>query len=678
MIQMDQTPDGKFLYGGDYNPDQWLNRSDILEEDIRFMKEAHVNCVSVGIFAWSSLEPEDGVYHMEWLQEIIDHLYENGIYTVLATPSGAYPAWMAQKYEEILQVHSDGQRRHFGGRHNFCPSSPMMRRKTQEIDWKLSEKFGRHPGVILWHISNEYGNNGRDSACHCALCQEEFRKWLQQKYHTLDQLNHAWWSSFWSHTYTDWSQIHSPSDYGEKYVHGLNLDWKRFVNDQILDFCREEIRAVRSGSDRPVTTNMMGFFPTMNYQKWAADLDIISWDNYPYWHSEPDESGQAAEASALHSMFRALKKRPYLLMESVPSAVGWRPKNMLKRPGMNELSSFQAIAHGSNSVQYFQWRQSRGGCEKYHGAVVGHLNGDHTRVFRDVSELGNRLYKLSEKIVDSCNCPEVAVIYDVENHWAIEDAVAVDNELDYNGLFVRYYRPLWEMGIDADVIDMERDLSDYKMVIAPYNYMYRTGYIEKVKAYVQNGGIYVTTCWSGEVDENDLCFLCEHPLREVLGIRTEEYDVPGPHWSNSFIYKDKEYPVTGICALVHAETAKVLAEYQEDFYQGMPAVTENTYGKGRAYYFAAESDGVFLRAVYQELMNSAGIACHFKGKLPMGVTVNERITKTGVRIFFLQNYNRSAVEMIFEEAYINLETGELKKGVVRLERFSCMILQKEE
>ena len=677
-IHGDRTPNGKFLYGGDYNPDQWLDRPDILEEDIRFMKESHVNCATVGIFAWTTLEPEDGVYRMEWLKQIVDHLYENGIYTVLATPSGAYPAWMAQKYPEILQTHSDGQRRWFGGRHNFCPSSPVMRRKTKEIDQKLSEILGNHPGVILWHISNEMGNNEREAACHCELCQKAFREWLKKKYQTLDRLNQAWWTKFWSHTFTDWDQIHSPSSYGEYNLHGLKLDWKRFVNERMVDFCREEIQAVRTHSDRPVTTNMMGFFKALNYQKWAADMDIISWDNYPYWHSEANELAQAAEISAQHSSFRALKKQPYLMMESVPSSVNWRPKNILKRPGMNDLSSLQAIAHGCNSVQYFQWRQSRGSCEKFHGAVVGHLNGDNTRVFRDVTELGERLENLSAQIMGSCNRPKVAVIFDAENGWAIEDTWAVDNELDYCKMFVKYYRPLWEMGIDTDVVDMTDDLTNYRIVIAPYNYMYRDGYVEKVKKFVAQGGIYVTTCWSGEADENDLCFLDEHPLREMLGIRTEEYDVPGEYWENSWCYEGKEYPATGICGLVHEESAEVLARYQKDFYAGMPVLTKNTYGKGKAYYIAAESNLDFLRAVYRRILEEAEVSCNFKACLPEGVTVNERVTDEGEGIFFLQNYNRESTTITLEKEYRDLETGEILSGKTLLERFSCRVLMSSE
>lgn len=591
----------KIWYGGDYNPDQWLDRPDILEQDIRYMKEAHINCATVGVFSWTALEPEEDVYTMEWLENIIENLYQNGISTILATPSAAVPAWMAQKYPEILQTEENGIKRQYGNRHNFCPTSPVMRRKTRQIDEELAKRFGKHPGVILWHISNEMGGNGRDAQCHCELCQEAFREWLKKRYGTLEELNRAWYTAFWSHAYTDWSQIHSPSKIGEDVLHGLKLDWRRFTDDQMLDFCSMEIDTVKKYSDVPATTNMMAFYRAFNYHKWAKKMDIISWDNYPYWHSEEDEMGQAAEIAAQHSLFRTLKNKPYLMMESTPSAVNWRPENILKRPGMNELSSLQAIANGGNSVQYFQFRQSMGSCEKFHGAVIGHLNGNNTRVFRDVTALGERLQAISELVTKSCNKAKVAVLFDAENRWAIEDAWAIDNNLDYYQMFLQYFRPLWEMGIDADIIDMDSDMTSYSLVIAPYNYMYRGNYVQKVTEYVENGGVYATTSWSGEVGETDLCFLEEHPLRKVLGIRTEEIDVPNDYWRNHITYNDTTYDVTGIAGLIHAENAIVLATYDTDFYAGRPAFTVNKYGKGKAFYFAAQCGLDFLRASYQKL-----------------------------------------------------------------------------
>lgn len=673
----------KMLHGGDYNPDQWLDRPEVLEEDIRLMKKAHVNCVALGIFGWAAMEPEEGRYEFDWLESVIQKLYQNGIYTILSTPTGAMPHWLTDTYEEVMQVNEFGVRNLPGNRHNFCPSSPVMRGKMRQINSRLAERLGSHPGVIAWHISNEYGGNGRDASCHCPYCQEAFRNWLKEKYRTLDALNAAWWTSFWSHTYTDWTQIRSSSARGENLLHGQNLDWKRFVSHQILDFCKDEIQAVRRYSDAPVTANMMGFFKPLNYFKWAKELDIISWDCYPDWHSGPDEIGTAVHAAAAHSMMRSLKKAPFLMMESTPSVVNWKPNNTLKRPGLHALSSLQAIAHGSNSVQYFQWRKSRGSCEKFHGAVVDHKNGESTRVFKDVTEVGMRLETISEGVYGTCNQAKVALIFDWENWWAVEDAYAVQNPMEYHKLFLSYYQPIWEMGIDVDVIDMEEAMDEYEVVIAPLNYMYRGNYAEKVRSFVEKGGCYVTTYWSGEVDDTDLCFLGEHPLGDVLGIRTEEIDAPGDYFRNQVEYDGTYYEVTGLCGLVQAENAKVLGVYRKDFYAGYPALTENRFGKGRAYYLASQNEPAFLKAVYDKIFKQAGVVCGFKAVLPEGVTVSGRAGKTAEEgaggdtdmVWFLQNFNRESTVVNLEGVYRDIETGAVLKGSVDMKKFSCLILE---
>ena len=251
---------GRLLHGGDYNPDQWLEYPEVFEEDVRLMKEANVNCVSLGIFAWAVLEPEEGRYELDWMDHIITRLGEEGIQVVLATPSGAMPNWLTQKYPEVMQVQADGHRNLPGKRHNFCYTSPVMREKITSIDRVLAERFGRRDNVILWHISNELGGNFGDSTCHCELCQEAFRQWLKKKYGTLENLNSAWWNHFWSHTYTDWRQIHSPGPYGETTSTALVLDWRRFSTEQISSFCELEIKTVKEASDLPATTNFMDFF----------------------------------------------------------------------------------------------------------------------------------------------------------------------------------------------------------------------------------------------------------------------------------------------------------------------------------------------------------------------------------------------------------------------------------
>lgn len=674
---------GGIIHGGDYNPDQWLDRPEILEEDIHLMKKANVNCVSLGIFAWGRLEPEEGKYDFDWLEKIIQRLYENGIYTILATPTGAMPQWLTSRYEEVLQVNENGIRNYPGKRHNYCPSSPVMREKTKQLDTRLSEKFGAHPGVIGWHISNEIGGNGRDASCHCEYCQSAFRAWLKEKYGSLDRLNASWWTSFWSHTYTDWSQIRSASPRGEDLVHGQNLDWKRFVDSRLLDFCKEEIKAVRSHSSLPVTTNMMGFFKALDYFKWAEELDIISWDSYPDWHSGPDELHTAAHNAAAHSLMRSLKRSAFLMMESTPSVVNWRQINRLKRPGMHELSSLQAVACGSDSVQYFQWRKGRGSSEKYHGAVVDHRNADDTRVFREVARLGERLEKIAPKVIGTCNRPRIAMVFDWENWWAVEDAYAVDNNLNYQDIFVDFFRPLWELGVDVDMIDMQGELDAYRVVIAPLNYMYTKGYAEKVRSFVKQGGCYITTCWSGEVDDSDLTYTGRHPLEDVLGIRTEEIDAPGGYCENNIRYHDIDYRITGLCGLVHVKGAEVLAEYQQDFYKGYPALTRNVYGSGEAYYIASINEQRFLKDFYETVLKEKGLGCGLKVRLTEGVTVNERskpLKKNGKeiekeeKVWFLQNFNRESASVKLLEYYENAETGETLTGKIVMQSFECLVL----
>lgn len=671
----------QLLHGCDYNPEQWLEHPEVLEEDLRLMKRAHINCVSLGMFSWAFLEPEEGKFALDWMEEIIGRLYENGISTILATPTGALPRWLSGKYEEVLQVNELGMRCLPGDRHNFCPSSPVMRERMRAVNERLSERLGSARGVIAWHISNEYGGNGRDASCHCPHCQRAFRAWLRARYKTLDALNRAWWTGFWSRTYTDWEQIHSPGPLGERVLHGLNLDWRRFVSDQLLSFCREEIEAVRTYSRLPVTTNMMGFFKPLNYFAWAEALDFISWDCYPYWHGEEDESKTACEASAAHSLMRSLKGRPFLMMESTPSVINWRPLNTLKRPGIHMLSCMQAVAHGSDSVQYFQWRKSRGGCEKFHGAVLDHKNGANTRVFQEVREVGERLEELSPLLCGKGKRAEIAMVFDWENWWAVEDAWAVDNGLDYRQEFFRYYRPFWELGIDVDLIDMERPLEGYRLVIAPLNYMYRGDYAERVRAFVQGGGWYVTTYWSGEADGSDLCFLQEHPLADVLGIRPEETDAPGGRWRNRVSYLGSPYDTEGLCALVHAEGAEVLAVYEKDFYKGFPALTRNRFGRGQAYYIASQNGEDFIKSFCRELLRERGISNGFAGELPRGVTCTRR-----GELWFLQNFNAECVSVAADGRFCEVPgvcqeeaaRGEGTDGgggqAFRLKPFSCMIL----
>lgn len=633
---------GRMLHGGDYNPEQWLDRPDILKKDIEYFKKAHINTVSVGIFSWAVLEPEEGKYNLGWLEEIIDNLYKEGISTILATPSGARPKWMADKYPEVLRMDPDRTRRFFGGRHNHCYTSPVYRQKVHDMDKLLSQRLGSHPGVILWHISNEFGGE-----CYCPLCQQKFREWLKEKYGTIEKLNSSWCTTFWSHIYNSFDQIEAPSPKGENELHALKLDWNRFVTDRTIDFIKGEVAAIREGgSELPVTANLMYDYNGLDYKKFRDVLDVVSWDNYPSWHKK-EEFFTAIDAGMQHDLMRSIKNQPFLLMESCPSATNWKPINKLKKPGMMLASSLQAVAHGSDSVLYFQLHQSQGDSEKFHGAVIDHYGGEDTRVFKEVTEVGEALEALKEVCGSQMKSP-AAVLYDRENNWAIQDAQGPRNEnMFYTEAVQKQYRALREQGLNVDVISMEHELSGYKIVAAPMAYMFKDGYEEKLRAYAENGGTLVITYWTGLVDGTDKCFLGGTPygLMEAAGLRTTEIDAlydweenhgisePGNHLEISGIYTCKN-----LCELVKVSDAEVLMRYGDDFYAGTPVVTHKSYGKGHVYYVGADMEQAFYSDFYGKAAKEAGIQAPL-GFVPAEVSVTLRENQEN-EYLFIQNYAR--------------------------------------
>ena len=666
------------LHGGDYNPEQWLDQPEVLEEDIRLFRKAHINCVSLGIFSWAKLEPEEGVYDFGWLDEIIDRLYANGIYTVLATPSGARPQWLAQKYAEVLRVRPDGLRNFYGHRQNHCYTSPLYREKVTQIDTRLAEHYANHPAVILWHISNEFGGE-----CHCELCQAAFREWVQKKYGTLDKLNHAWWANFWSHTYTDWSQVHSPSPVGETSVHGLDLDWRRFVTHQTIDFMKTEIAAVKAvNPDIPVTTNMMTMYTyELNYFAFRDALDVISWDNYPEWHNPYMGNEEVAKDCAMtHDMMRSLQKKPFLLMECTPNATNWQGVSKLKKPGMHQLSVIEAVAHGADSGQYFQLRQSRGSCEKFHSAVISNTGTENTRTFREVTDIGAVLEQLSDRVYGSGTPAETAILFDTENKWALDKCQGPRNiGLDYFGNIRRNYSYFWKNGINVDIIDSTFDLSGYKLVIAPMLYLFRDGIQEKLRRFVRNGGTLVTTCFTGVVNDTDLSFLgeaTEDKLSDVLGLWVEEVDSLYDCESNRTTWNGKSYSLKELCEICHPTTCETLAVYETDFYAGKPVLTKNQFGKGMAYHVSASADTDFFHALYAKLAAACDLTYAIRTAVPDGVSLTWRQSDTE-KLIFVQNFGDSAAAVQLDQPYENVLSGETVSGSLNIEKYGFAVLAKQ-
>ncbi len=623
------------LHGGDYNPEQWLDRPDILEKDIAMMKEAHINTVTLGVFSWSVYEPEEGKYNFAWLDEIVDALYGAGIYFILATPTGARPVWMDEKYPEMLRVDRQGNKRKHGVRHNHCMTSKTFRHKARNMAKLLANRYGNHPGLLMWHVSNEFGGE-----CCCPACEEKFRVFLEDRYGDIETLNKEWWTTFWSHRYQRFDQIDIPSPLGENSIHGLNLDWQRFTSWNMIDYMKEEIQVLRELTpDTPITSNFMRKYYGLDYHEMAKEVDMVSWDIYPEFGQPNTPLNETFQDVAFdHAIMRGMKKdRPFLVMEMTPSLVNWFPYNKLKRPEVHKQAGLQALACGSDSVLYFQWRKGRGSYEQYHGAVVDHLGRSDTRTFKEVAELGKQLEDLAS-IRGSVVQSKVAIIFDWENRWAIKDMAGLSKDRKYEETVSSVYKSLLSMGVDAHVVDAEEDLSDYKLVIAPMLYLLKSKTADNIRNFVSQGGICLATYLSGYVNENTLCYLGGFPgqgLTEVFGLYSEEIDTLYPGETNETLmsFNEQEYLVKLVdyCEVLKTSTAESMASYRKDFYAGSPVLTKNSFGMGQAWYLGARMEEAGRKELLKELCRQAGIET--RSLLP-GIEIHERVDGDRVYAFY--------------------------------------------
>ena len=643
----------KVAFGGDYNPEQWDETT--WEEDMRLFKLAHIDTVTLNVFSWAALQPDENTYCFEKLDKIMEMVHKNGLKVVLATSTAAHPAWMAKKYPEILRTEFNGMKRKFGGRHNSCPNSLVYQKYSVRLAKKLAERYQNYDNIIAWHISNEYGGE-----CYCENCEKAFRVWLKKHYHTLEELNRVWNTAFWGHSFYDWDEIVLPNllsehfEYDRTMAQAISLDYRRFNSDSILNCYRLEYDAVKEVTPKiPVTTNLMGFYKPLDYQKWAKYMDVISWDNYP---SNQDTPAQIAMA---HELMRGIGGgKPFLLMEQTPSVTNWQPYNALKRPGVMRLWSYQAMAHGADSVMFFQMRRSIGACEKYHGALIDHAGHENTRVFREMAELGRELEVLGNQTLGMRGKKAAAVLFDWDNWWAVEYSAGPSCLLKYKDEIENYYTALHKQNIATDIIGVDDVFADYRVIFAPVLYMIKPKVAEKIKEFVKNGGIFVTTFFSGYVDEHDLVTTGGYPgeLREILGIWVEESDALPEGEKNHFIRNGRQHEAVLLCDLLHTEGAEVLCSYEEDFYAGMPVITRNTYGKGAAYYVATRSEEAFYQELVADICSQAEIYPVLK--TPEGVEAVMRENECGQCVFLL-NHNKKEQGVKIERKMTNILTGKI-------------------
>jgi beta-galactosidase len=627
-------------YGGDYNPEQWPES--VWREDARLMREAGVNLVSVGIFSWAKLQPAEKRYDFGWLDRVMDLLADHGVYVCLATATASPPPWMSRKHPDVLPVDANGVTLFPGSRQHYSPCSPSYRRLAAALVRKIALRYRRHPALAAWHINNEY-------ACHLPECHSEattraFRVWLKRRYRTLEALNAAWGTAFWSQVYYAWDEIFTPRRAPYHCNPTQQLDYRRFYSDAMLELHRMEKDILNElAPGVPVTTNFMGFFKTLDYRRWAGEVDFVAWDSYPdpLPGLEPERVGAVG-----HDLMRSLKKdRPFVLMEQASSAVNWRNTNGPKAPGRMRLGSLQTVARGGDGVMFFQWRASKAGAEKFHSGMVQHIEPARSRVFAEIKRLGADLEALAP-VTGSLVRARVAIAFDWHAWWAVE-LESKPGRIDYAGWAQELHRFFYTRNIAVDFVAPGEPLDDYALVVAPALYLLAKADADNLSTFVAKGGTLLATYFSGIVDEHEHIVLGGYPawLREVLGLWVEEWVPYAEGQENLVRFAGARGPVfkaSHWCDVVHLEGAKALATFAGDYFAGRAAVTENAHGRGRAFYLGTRLERAGLDRVLSTVCASAGVEPVLA--TPAGVEATRR-EHNGQSFLFLLNHRDEAVRV---------------------------------
>lgn len=659
-------PLAKMAYGGDYNPEQWPE--EVWQEDVRLMKEAGVTLVSLGIFSWAKLEPQPGQYDFAWFDRIIDLLHANGIQVDLATATASPPPWLAKNFPDSLPVTRDGTKLWHGSRQHYCPSSSAYRQAAKNIVSKIVERYSKHPAVVMWHINNEYACHV--SECFCEESVAAFRAWLQNRYGTLEALNAAWGTAFWSQQYGAWDEIQAPHTTPTFINPTQQLDWRRFSSDTILECHDMECEIIRaSGAQQPITTNFMCGFKPLDYWKWAEHEDLVSLDCYP----DLTDDRSLVQAAFDYDLHRSLGKgKPWLLMEQATSQVNWRPQNPVKGPGFMRLGSHQAIARGSDGVMFFQWRAAKAGAEKFHSGLVPH-SGTNTRTWREVVQLGNELPKL-DPVRDARIQADVAIVYDWDSWWAMEGEGRVSEDVRYAERIRYFYDKFYDLNITTDFVAPTADLSAYKLVVIPALHVTTAEAAANIENYVSNGGNVLISFISGIVNENDHIWLGGYPapFRKLLGLRVEEFSPMAPHWSNQVRTEAGNFANDLWFDIIDLEGASALANFENDFYAGLPAVTKNQFGQGQAFYVGTRLDQDGLAWLLKEVTQAAGVAPVLD--VPQGIEAVRR--SNGANEFlYLLNHNLQATTVAFGGQATELLSGSELDSSITLDARGVAILQ---
>jgi beta-galactosidase len=641
------TAERGILFGGDYNPEQWS--PDTWREDVELMQRAGVNLVTVGVFSWASIEPEPGAREFGWLDEVLDLLHGGGIAVDLATPTASPPPWLGIDHPDTLPVDRDGVRLAAGSRNQFSPASRVYRERALALTADLAARYRDHPAVVMWHVGNEYGQ-----VDYGPEAEREFRLWLRERYGSIDALNDAWVTSFWSQRYRDFSDVMPPRRAPYLINPTQSLDFRRYTSDQMLR-CYTELRdAIRgAGASQPITTNFMGLFSHVDYWSWAPHVDVVSDDQYP----DPADPDAPADIALAQDLMRSLGAgAPWMLMEQAITATSWREHNLPKSPARARLDSLQAVARGADGVCFFQWRQSRAGAERFHAALLPHAGSD-SEVFEGACRQGADM-ALLRPVVGSRVHSDVALLFDWPSWWAADEPARPTARYETIGQVTAWYRELWRRGVSVELVHPASDLSGYRAILLPHSYVVEPETADALARAVDDGAQVVVGAFSGVADRNAHILQGRSPvlLRELLGVSGEEWGgVPDAGYELEPLvpWLPAEGRAGILAEKLRTDDADAIVRFGPGPLQGRPAVTRRSVpGGGAAWLVGTVLPPQMLAAVLGRALGDAGVA----GALP-SMPAGLEAVRRGPALFLI-NRGADPVRVGLDEPLIDLLTGE--------------------
>jgi beta-galactosidase len=672
------TPGVPLLLGVDYYPDQ--TPESLWEEDSRMMAEFGITNVRVAEFAWSLMEPSEGKFEFAWLRHAIDILQKHGIAVILGTPSAAPPPWLTSKYPEVLMVNDEGMTISPGGRRFTCPTNKVYRRLSLAIASEMARTFSDTPGVIGWQIDNEFTLQ-RWGRCYCKYCRAGFQDWLRNKYGSLDAINSKWGTAFWSQVYTDFGQIPVPLPSNGDPNPGLALDYDRYQSFANASFLEEQLVMLRKTCPRHfVTTNNVGApLDTIDLHELYRNLDFVCHDNYPgfaqiFSQGMPPEMLPTVIALGHDSMRCVKDGKPYLIMEEQSGKAGQRFFAPQPHKGQLRLWTYQAIAHGAMGVNYFRWDTATFGAEEYwHGL----LNHDRSKSigFDEIQQTVKELKTLGREMLESSYSADLALVFDLDSDWALQIQPG-NNKLTYQSHLISWYASIVGAHTGIDIIRADADLSRYKAVFVPLQYVLSEKQAAGIRSFVDGGGLFVTSFRLGVKDGSNQIVRTPLPglLRDVMGVTVKDYapiysEKIGVKFSSQLAGPDAECELWA--DLLKPASASVLATYTGP-YAGEAAITINSFGKGKAIYLGADLDPASLARVLGTLLGTAGIKSSFG--VPRGVEITVR-TLGDRRWIFLLNHTQESQEVRLPGRFADLLTGTAHAEKASLRPYDVLVLK---